>query len=43
MAGFMAEMIACLYFVPVDIIKERLMVQSDIKLYTYKNSYDAVK
>ena len=37
-----AETIACLVFVPVDIIKERRQVQSNIKTFEYKNDLDAL-
>ncbi|KAL4440759.1 hypothetical protein ABPG74_013740 [Tetrahymena malaccensis] len=42
-AGFSAEFISCLLWLPIDVIKERLQVQSNLKLYEYKNSIDAIK
>jgi len=42
-AGFVAETISCIFWVPVDVIKERLQVQSSLKSYNYANSLDAVK
>lgn len=41
-AGMFAETISCVIFVPIDVIKERLQVQSNIKEYSYKNSTDAL-
>jgi len=41
-SGMFAETIACLVFVPVDIIKERRQVQSNIKTFEYKNDLDAL-
>ncbi len=41
-SGIFAEAIACLIFVPVDIIKERRQVQSKLKTYNYKNDIDAL-
>jgi Mitochondrial carrier protein len=38
-----AELIACLLFVPVDVIKERRQVQSTLKAFTYKSDLDAIK
>ncbi len=29
-------------FVPIDVIKERLQVQSNLKTYQYKNTIDAI-
>jgi Mitochondrial carrier protein len=40
-AGMIAEVASCAIFVPMDVIKERLQVQSNIKQYKYKNSIDA--
>lgn len=41
--GIFAETVACLLFVPVDVIKERRQVQSDLKTYNYKNDLDAIR
>lgn len=42
-AGFAAELISCVFWLPIDVIKERLQVQSNLKLYEYKNTFDAVR
>ena len=39
--GMVAETVSCLIYVPVDVIKERLQVQSNLKTYNYKNDLDA--
>ena len=45
----LAETIACIIYVPVDVIKERLQVQTNIAAngekhtYIYNGSYDALK
>ena len=43
--GMFAETVACMIYVPVDVIKERLQVQSLMqrKSLLYKGSYDAVQ
>jgi len=43
--GMFAETVACIIYVPVDVIKERLQVQSLMqrKSLLYKGSYDAVQ
>lgn len=41
-SGMFAEIISCLIFVPVDVIKERRQVQSKLKTYDYKNDIDAL-
>ena len=38
-----AEAVACILFVPVDVIKERRQVQSTLKAYEYKSDFDAIK
>lgn len=38
-----AEAISCVFWVPIDILKERMQVQSSLKSYNYKNTFDAVK
>jgi len=38
-----AETIACMMFVPIDVIKERRQVQSDLKTFNYKSDLDAIK
>jgi len=42
-AGMFAETMACAIFVPVDVIKERLQVQSNLKIYNYSGGWDALK
>lgn len=42
-AGLGAEAASCIFWCPTDIIKERLQVQQDLKLYTYTSSWDAVR
>lgn len=41
--GMFAETISCLIFVPVDVIKERRQVQSNLGTYKYMSDYDAMK
>ena len=41
--GMIAELISCIFWVPVDILKERLQVQKLLGTYNYKNSIDAVR
>ena len=41
--GMIAETCACIVFVPIDVVKERLQVQSNLKLYTYRGGLDAVR
>lgn len=41
-SGMFAEIVACLLFVPVDIVKGRRQVQSKLKIYEYKNDLDAL-
>lgn len=41
--GLFAETVACVVFVPIDVIKERLQVQSNLKLYRYGGGVDAVR
>ena len=43
-SGFLAETVACILYVPVDVIKERLQVQSiSTKSSNYNGSLDACK
>lgn len=42
-AGLGAEAVSCIFWCPTDVIKERLQVQQDLKLYTYTSSWDAVR
>lgn len=42
-SGMVAESIACAIYVPVDVIKERLQVQNELKSYNYKGSLDAIR
>jgi len=39
--GMFAETVACLIYVPVDVIKERRQVQSNLKTFQYKSDFDA--
>lgn len=44
-AGMIAEAVACVFFVPIDVIKERLQIQvsaGSSNLY-YKNTFDALR
>jgi hypothetical protein len=38
-----AEVISCVLWVPIDILKERLQVQSELGTYKYKNTFDAIR
>lgn len=40
-AAIIAEVVSCVIWLPVDVIKERLQVQNLLKTYHYKNSWDA--
>ncbi|CAD8111393.1 unnamed protein product [Paramecium primaurelia] len=42
-SGMMAETISCIFWLPIDVIKERLQVQSNIKVFDYKNTFDAIQ
>merc|ERR1711865_727406 len=48
-AGFLAEMVSCVFWCPVDVVKERMQVQDRVnalntsKLYTYKSPADALR
>jgi hypothetical protein len=41
--GMFAETVACSIFVPIDVIRERRQVQSNLKEFYYKNDFDAVR
>lgn len=41
-AGMIAEACSCVLWVPIDVLKERLQVQSELKTYSYKNTFDAI-
>lgn len=43
MGGIFAEAVACLLFVPVDIIKERRQVQANLKSYEYSSDFNAFR
>lgn len=43
LSGFGAECCSSFLWVPIDVIKERLQVQYDLKIYKYKNSRDAIR
>lgn len=40
--GMFAETISCLFWVPIDIIRERRQVQFNLKQYEYKNDFHAL-
>jgi hypothetical protein len=42
-AGFMAEFASCSLWLPIDIIKERMQVQTVVKLYKYDSARDAMR
>ena len=42
-SGLIAEAVSCIFFVPIDVIKERLQVQSNIKEYSYSGGINALK
>lgn len=41
--GMFAETVACIVFVPTDVLKERLQVQSKLKTYKYSSDLNALK
>mmetsp|Transcript_2136 Transcript_2136/g.4097 ORF Transcript_2136/g.4097 Transcript_2136/m.4097 type:complete len:201 (+) Transcript_2136:373-975(+) len=41
-SGFMAETVSCVLWVPIDVVKERLQVQSDLNTQ-YRGNLDAVR
>mgnify|MGYP001020664140 CR=1 FL=1 len=41
--GMFAETIACIIFVPVDVIKERRQVQANLGTFKYRNDLDAIR
>eukprot|EP00471_Norrisiella_sphaerica_P006007 CAMPEP_0184489532 /NCGR_PEP_ID=MMETSP0113_2-20130426/15740_1 /TAXON_ID=91329 /ORGANISM="Norrisiella sphaerica, Strain BC52" /LENGTH=262 /DNA_ID=CAMNT_0026873017 /DNA_START=87 /DNA_END=872 /DNA_ORIENTATION=- len=40
-SGVVAEMVSCILWVPIDVVKERLQVQNDLKS-TYNGNWDAI-
>ena len=42
-SGFIAEIASCTLWLPIDVIKERLQVQSELDIYKYKGPRDAIK
>ena len=42
-SGIAAETVSCVFFVPIDVIKERLQVQENLKLYNYNGTLDAFR
>ena len=43
MGGMFAETVSCLFFVPVDVIKERRQVQANLRSFKYANDIDAIR
>lgn len=44
LSGLFAEVISCALWLPIDVIKERLQVQSELNnIYSYKGPLDAAK
>lgn len=43
LSGILAEVISCVVWVPIDVIKERQQVMTLMNSYKYKNSIDAVR
>lgn len=41
LSGIFAEIVACLMFVPIDVIKERRQVQINLKTYSYSSDFNA--
>lgn len=41
--GYLTEAIACILFVPVDVVKEKMQTQALLGLYRYKNSLPLIK
>ena len=41
--GVIAETVSCILWVPIDVVKERLQVQNELKIQNYKNPIDAVR
>ena len=42
-SGFLAEIASCTLWLPIDVIKERLQVQSELNIYQYSGPRDAMK
>jgi uncharacterized membrane protein len=42
LAGFVAEFFSCIFWLPIDIIKERMQVQSEVKIYSYAGPREAI-
>ena len=42
-SGMIAETVSCLFFVPIDVIKERLQVQSNLRGYNYTSGLNALQ
>lgn len=43
LSGFVAEFVSCAIWLPIDVIKERMQVQSEFKMYKYGSSLEAMK
>ncbi|KAF0683609.1 Aste57867_24375 [Aphanomyces stellatus] len=42
-AGVLAEALSCIFWVPIDVVKERMQVQSKASAHYYKSTADAIK
>lgn len=42
-SGISAEIVSCVFWVAIDVIKERMQVMTLLKSYHYKNSVDAIR
>eukprot|EP01066_Platyproteum_vivax_P001894 Platyproteum_vivax@DN12365_c0_g1_i1.p1 len=42
-AGFLAEVAACILFVPIDVSKEQLQTQRELQVTKHKGSYDCLR
>jgi hypothetical protein len=41
-AGFAAEAVSCVLWLPIDVVKERLQVQKNLGIYSYSGSVNAI-
>lgn len=42
-SGFNAELVSCVFWLPLDVIKERLQSQSEFKFQKYTGPKDAIQ